>query len=215
MSPRAGLSRRVLLVEDELLTRTLLVSLLQAHGFEVEACSTAVEASKMVNTFDPDGMVVDISLGIGPTGIDLIHAIKAQRPVMAFVVLSNYAAPPTSVLNLGKVAYLHKKKVADPGLLIDALDSVMTGAIKKESFPFEAPKQISELTKSQYQALAWLAEGLSNQEIAERRGTTVQSVEQMLGRIYDKLGLRESGAGSLRVRATSLFKEHLGGKAVS
>lgn len=215
MSPSAGLQRRVLLVEDELLTRTLLVSLLEGQGFEVEACGSAVEASKLVNTFDPDGMVVDISLGIGPTGIDLIHAIKSQRPVMAFVVLSNYSAPPVSIMNLGKVAYLHKKKVADPGLLIEALDSVMTGAIKKESFPFEATEQISHLTKSQYQALEWLAEGLSNQEIAAKRGTTVQSVEQMLGRLYKNLGLRETGNRSLRVRAAGFYKEQLGGKAGS
>jgi DNA-binding NarL/FixJ family response regulator len=205
--------RRVLLVEDELLTRTLLASLLESHGFEVETSSNAIEASKIVNSFDPDGMVVDISLGIGPTGIDLIHAIKAKRPVMAFVVLSNYAAAPSSIANLQKVAYLHKKKVADPGLLIEALDSVMTGSIGKEAFPFEMPELISQLTRSQYQVLDWLSEGLSNQEIAARRKTTVQAVEQMLGRLYRKLGLKDSGVGSLRVRAASLYKEQLGGKA--
>ena len=213
MLPASGFKRRVLLVEDELLTRTLLASLLESSGFEVETCSSAVEASKLVNNFDPDGMVVDISLGIGPTGIDLIHAIKAQRPVMAFVVLSNFAAAPSSILNLEKVAYLHKKKVADPVILIEALDSVMTGAIGKEAFPFEMSEQISQLTRSQYQVLAWLSEGLSNQEIAKLRKTTVQAVEQMLGRLYRKLGLKESGAGSLRIRAASFYKEQLGGKA--
>lgn len=214
MDRQAGLMRRVLLVEDELLTRTLLASLLESNGFVVKACGSAVEASKLVGTFDPDGMIVDISLGIGPTGIDLIHAIKSQRPIMAFVVLSNYSAPPTSVMSLGKVAYLHKKKVADPNLLIEALDSVMTGAKNLESFPFEIPETISGLTKSQYEVLSWLAEGISNLEIAERRRTTVQSVEQMLGRIYKKLGLRETGTGSLRVRASTLFTEHLGSKAI-
>lgn len=212
---KAGLMRRVLLVEDELLTRTLLVSLLESQDFEVKACSNALEASKLVNSFDPDGMIVDISLGIGPTGIDLIHAIKAQKPVMAFVVLSNYSVPPASVMRLGKVAYLHKKRVADPGLLIEAIDSVITGAKNSKSFPFEIPEAISGLTSAQYQVLAWISEGLSNQEIAIRRGTTVEAVEQMLGRLYKKLDLHKSGSGSLRVRASSLFKDKLGGKATA
>ena len=211
---RTGFTRRVLLVEDEQLTRSLLENYLEANGFEVRGAANAAEASKVARDFDPDAMIVDISLGEGPSGIDLIHAIKNASPHMAFVVLSNYAVAPTSIKDLSKVAYLQKRNVGDPGTLLEALDSVLTDRDPEELFPLSQTNPLSSLTAGQIEVLSWLAAGLSNQEIANRRNTTIQSCEQLIRRIYDKLGLKRDSSKSLRVQATGLYTAIAGNKVI-
>lgn len=207
-------TRRLLLVEDEQLTRSLLEIYLAGKGFEVRSAATAAEASKLARDFDPDAMIVDISLGDGPSGIDLIHAIKNGSPHMAFVVLSNYAVAPTSIKDLSKVAYLQKRNIGDLAMLLQALESVLTDRDPEELFPLTQTNPLSSLTAGQIEVLSWLAAGLSNQEIANRRETTIQSCEQLIRRIYDKLGLKRDSSKSLRVQATGLYTSTAGSKVI-
>lgn len=203
-------SRRLLLVEDEQLMRSLISNLLSQHGFEVEACGSAAEAAHIVSTFDPDVLVVDISLGEGPNGIDLIHAMRNAYPHLAFVVLSNYAVLPTSIQDLSEIAYLRKRDVADPQILVSAVEQVLRDFDASKSFPITQSNALSALTNQQVEVLALMASGLSNQEIALRRGTTVQSTEQLIGRIYKALSLKRNSTKSLRVQATSLYLSIVG-----
>ena len=209
-SPNLGFMRRLLLVEDEQLTQSLISNLLSQRGFEVEACGNASEAAKLARAFDPDVMVVDISLGEGPSGIDLVHAMRNAYPHLAFVVLSNFAALPTSIRDLKEIAYLRKRDVADPQMLIDAVEQVLRDVDASSTFPIAQATALSSLTKQQLDVLALVAAGLSNREIAQRRGTTIQSTEQLIGRIYKALGLKRDRARSLRVQATSVYSSIMG-----
>lgn len=205
-----GFTRRVLLVEDEQLTRALLQTLIAQSGFEVKSCGNAELASEIAETFDPDAMVVDISLGDGPTGLDLIAAMQAARPHLAFVVLSNYAATPAHFKILSKVAYLRKRDVSRPEVLIDALNGVLTDQDPSKTFPLRNIEALSKLTKQQTTVLSMIAQGLTNQEIASRRKTTIQSTEQLITRIYRTLELERSSAVSMRVSATMLYSNIAG-----
>lgn len=192
-------------MEDEQFTRSLIENLLQQEGFEVKACGNAEAAAALVRDFDPDALVVDISLGEGPTGIDLIYALSHGYPHLAFVVLSNYSALPASLDNLTKVAYLRKRDVADPRMLIQAIEDVLRDTDPSKSFPIEQLTVLSKLTTRQLEVLSLIASGLTNQEIAHRRGTTVESTEQLIGRIYKSLGLRRDSAKSMRVQASAIY----------
>lgn len=214
-SPNQGFKRRLLLVEDEQLTQSLISNLLSQRGFEVEACGNASEAATLARTFDPDVMVVDISLGEGPSGIDLIHAMRNAYPHLAFVVLSNFAALPTSIRDLKEIAYLRKRDVADPQMLVNAVEQVLRDVDASSTFPIAQSTALSSLTKQQLDVLALVAAGLSNQEIAQRRGTTIQSTEQLIGRIYKALGLKRDRARSLRVQATSMYSSIMGNQGHS
>lgn len=198
-------TRRILLVEDEQLTRVLLEGFLQRNGFEVLGAESATHAASLSKEFDPDAMVVDISLGDGPSGLDLILAMKNANPHLAFVVLSNYAIPPFAIQDLPKVAYLQKGRVGEARLLVQALESVLTDRDPREQFPLNQPNPISSLTQNQLEVLSWMAAGLTNHEIAKRRGTTIQSTEQLIKRIYDKIGLKRDEYKSLRIQAVSLY----------
>lgn len=203
-------TRRVLLVEDEQLTRALLSKLVHEAGFDVESCGSAEEAAEIAEKFDPDAMVVDISLGDGPNGLDLIAAMQALNPHLAFVVLSNYAATPEHFKILSKVAYLRKRDVSDPKVLIDALNGVLTDKDPAKSYPLRNVEALSQLTKQQTKVLSMIAQGLSNQEIANRRNTTIQSTEQLITRIYRTLKLERSSASSMRVSATTIYSSLAG-----
>lgn len=202
--------RRLLLVEDDRLTRGLIAALLRDGGFDVADCGTASDAAELAAQFDPDAMVVDISLGSGPTGIDLIHAMRNAYPHIAFVVLSNYAALPSAVRDLGNVAYLRKSDVSDPGMVLRAVEEVLRDVDASQRFPLHQPTQLDGLTQAQIEVLALIAAGLSNLEIAARRGTTVQSTEQLISRVYRALGLNRGSAMSMRVQASKIYSETLG-----
>lgn len=210
MLPSAEFKRRVLLVEDEELTRTLVAVLLENEGFDVSSCSNALDAVNLVDSFDPDVLIVDISLGTGPTGIDLVQALKNTKPYLSFMVLSNYAAAPASIKGLKNVAYLQKNTISDKKRILSALDSIFLNNDASRQFPFKVPEKVAGLTKQQVEVLSWMTEGFSNREIANRRNTTVESTEQMIGRIYKKLGLQRDGSRSMRVQAISYFRETLG-----
>lgn len=212
---KQSITRRLLLVEDDQLTRGLISNLFTQSGFDVRSCGSAAEGATLAQKFDPDVMVVDISLGQGPTGIDLIHAMRNAYPHIAFVVLSNYAALPSAFKEFKQVAYLRKRDVADPQMLLQALEEVLHDFDPSERFPIEQQNVLSTLTKPQLEVLAFLAQGLSNHEIATRRGTTIQSTEQLIGRIYRSLGLERDSAKSLRVQATSIFNSITGASAGS
>lgn len=208
----ATFTRRVLVVEDEQLTRTLIAGLLAGSNFEVKACGSALEAMGLVESFDPDALIVDISLGTGPSGIDLVQALKHSKPHLSFMVLSNYSAAPASIKGLQNVAYLQKNSISDPAILINALNSILSSKTSETQYPFSVPERVSDLTTQQLEVLAWISDGLSNQEIASRRNTTIESAEQMIGRIYKKLGLERNSASSLRVQATAIYRTILGNK---
>ena len=209
--PPPGLfSRRLLLVEDDQLTQSLLERLLKQSGFDVLSAGSAAEAAEAAKQFDPDVMVVDISLGDGPNGLDLIRAMKNAYPHVAFVVLSNYAVAPSGLSDFTDVAYLRKRDIADPDILLQAVEQALRDRDLSESFPIAQATPISGLTTSQVEVLALIAKGLSNQEIASRRGTTVQGTEQLISRIYRSLGLRRDSAVSMRVQATSIYSSVTG-----
>ena len=60
-----GMGRRLLVVEDEPLTASLLAEALRAHNFEVATAADVLAAQKAVKEFDPDAALIDISLEIG------------------------------------------------------------------------------------------------------------------------------------------------------
>jgi len=207
---RAPERRRVLLVEDEAMSRTLLSDLVRSAGFDVEACSSAAEAMKAFKKFDPDAVISDIDLGFGPSGLDLVVALSKRAPYLAFVILSNYAITPDYRHEaLGRAAYLRKQELDDASVLIDALEAALTDQSQRGRVA-EAGGRLSVLTAQQVQVLRMIAEGLSNEEIGKRRDTSVKSVEHMTSRIFTALGIESNPGVNVRVAAARIYIEEAG-----
>jgi hypothetical protein len=71
-----------------------------------------------------------------------------------------------------------------------------------------ASKNDSEIliSKTQAELLQLIAQGLSNQAIAEKRGTTLRAVEALVNRTYEALNLKVNNSRNLRVEAVKLWK---------
>ena len=62
------------------------------------------------------------------------------------------------------------------------------------------------LSNTQAELLKLIAQGLSNQAIADKRGTTLRAVEALINRTYQALKLNENDSMNLRVEAVKLWK---------
>ena len=210
MSSQVTERRRVLLVEDEAMSRTLLSDALRAAGFEVEACAKATQALQVFKDFDPDALVTDIDLGSGPSGLDLVVAMSKMAPYLAIVILSNYTITPDyRHPALARTAYVRKQELDDTAKLVDALESALHDQPPREP-PIASGKRLSQLTASQVQVLRMIAEGMSNEEIARQRVTSVKSVEHMITRIFTALGVGADAAVNSRVAAVRIYIEEAG-----
>ena len=73
-------SIRVLLVEDEDFTRTMVSEMLSASGINVLPVASVAEALKSMDEFDPHVVLTDLDLGHGPDGADLLTKVAEDRP---------------------------------------------------------------------------------------------------------------------------------------
>ena len=76
------------MVEDDAFSRTLIVSTLQAGNFDVIAVADAKNAMVSLEDFEPNVALLDIDLGIGPTGIDVAYALRDKKSNLGIVFLS-------------------------------------------------------------------------------------------------------------------------------
>src|SRR5262245_62155624 len=81
-------SMRVLVVEDETVTRTAMKALLTAYGFDVVAMASAEEALRVVpGVGSPFVALIDLDLP-GMNGAELLRRLRAMRPESRAVILT-------------------------------------------------------------------------------------------------------------------------------
>ena len=200
----AGRERSLLIVEDELLTGSLLQTQLQSVGFQVKLVASVQEASRVLRTFDPDIVLIDIHLKGGPNGLYLGQMLAATRPDIAQVYLTGLdevqlagSGHPVAPRGAG---FVSKRHIGSVNALLEEIDRVVGG--RQTVPPLETPEGLGAmLTPKAQQVLQLLAEGFSNQLIADQLKLSVKTVEYRIEQIYQALGIdRESGRNA-RVEA--------------
>lgn len=201
--------RRALIVEDDAFTRTLLATLLGANGFEVAECDSAREAIDRFDAFDPDVLVVDIQLASPPNGAQLAQGLRARAPYLGVVAVSQYPSPQAASI-AGPLpsgsAFVHKGRIDSPGVLLEAIESVLDDAIDPAlvaALPEGSP--LAGCSARQIDLLRLIALGWTNERIAAERGITQRAVEQSAHRLYGRLGLVADTGTNARVRAARLY----------
>lgn len=207
--PRAF--RHVLIVENEPLMRDLLARAVEAAGFVVTTAANAADAKRAMKSIDPDAMVVDIELGPGPNGFELVASLAPSTPAVGIVYLTNLPDPrfgakePSAVKS--NQAYLRKGAIQNGQELVDAIEAVLKDSVTKEyRHDLASNRPFSSLSRRQVETLQLLSEGKTNAQIAEVRGTTVRAVEGMLTRIFELMGI-DARSGNPRVEAASKYHQ--------
>jgi DNA-binding NarL/FixJ family response regulator len=171
-----------------------------------------------VRSDTPDIAIVDIRLP--PThndeGMQAALAIRTDHPGVGVLVLSQYVEVGLAMTLLSESAegagYLLKDRISDVKEFVGAVERVASGgsAIDPIIVSTLLSKRRSDdpldgLTRREREVLELMAEGRSNQGIADRLVITVRSVEKYVSSIFDKLGLPSGGTESRRVLAVLLY----------
>jgi DNA-binding NarL/FixJ family response regulator len=206
---------RVILCEDSALVRDGLERLLGTHGFQITASVTNATAFlDAVKSDPPDVCVVDVRLPPSFTDEGVRAAIEARElvPGLPIVILSQYVeqtyARELFKRSDGGVGYLLKDRVADPAQFVDAVRRVAEGgtaldpeAVSQLLGRRDRQDRLELLTPREREVLALMAEGRSNNGIAEQFVITERAVEKHISNIFWKLDLPATSKDHRRVLA--------------
>lgn len=203
---------RVLIVEDDNFARVATATLLSLANFAVIETNSARTALESLKQSPPQVALVDIDLGLGPTGIDVAHAIRKTLPRVGIVFLTSYLDPRFSRagnLPLPKGSrFIPKSAVTD----IASLASTLLSAIH---YPLEvtAAPERAKLTDHQIEIVRLVASGFTNAEVAKQTSLSEKSVERTIARVLEKLKIPRSNSLNPRVQLVHAFAE-LSGKSL-
>jgi DNA-binding NarL/FixJ family response regulator len=207
-------TRRVLVVDDDVLLASLIKKSLIEAGFLVELAADSARARKQVKDFDPDLVLLDLALGDGPSGIHLAHALHDKRPDIAILVLTKYADAQSISSQAQElpdsVGFIRKQLIAEPGELVEAINKVLADRPSEVRHDRQDAKPFQSLPDKGQEVLRLLAESCSNQEISKRTGLSVKSVERWIDRIYRELDIEVSGSMNPRVAAATKYLRAIG-----
>jgi DNA-binding NarL/FixJ family response regulator len=210
---------RIVIGEDQALLREGIARLLEEAGFDVVGqAGDAVDLRRKVGAHKPDVAVVDIQMP--PTRTDdglraAIH-IRSEHPGTRVLVLSQYVEERYAVDLIGEcaegVGYLLKDRVGDLDEFADAVRRVGEGGsvldpevvTRMLARPrHESPME--QLSPRERDVLELMAQGRSNQGIAEKLWITESAVEKHVTAIFEKLGLERDFEDHRRVLAVLAF----------
>jgi DNA-binding NarL/FixJ family response regulator len=209
---------RLVIADDSVLLREGMVRLLEEQGFEVAGqAGDGEDLLRKVRAHKPDVAVVDVRMPPTHTdeGLRAARQIREELPDTGVLVLSQYVEEEYATELIGDradgVGYLLKDRVADVEAFTDAVRRVGQGgsALDPEVVSLmlgrKRDEPLSELTPREREVLGLMAEGLSNNAIAERLVVTERAVEKHVTSIFGKLGLPPTGETHRRVLAVLAY----------
>ena len=209
---------RVVICEDLALLRDGLRRLLTDNGMEVVA--DVADGERFVSAafgHKPDVCVVDVRLP--PTfrdeGIRAALAARELIPALPVLILSQYVEQTYAAELLadgaGAVGYLLKERVADVEEFVSAVRRVAAGGtvldpeVVAQILARRRTTAMDSLTPREHEVLTLMAEGRSNQAIAETLVITPGAVEKHVSSIFGKLNLPGGVEQNRRVLAVLAY----------
>ena len=201
---------RVLVADDHPMIRTALDVLLKGTEFEIAGwASSGSEAIRLVESIDPDIMLVDVRMADG-TGIDVLRHFRESGDKRKIVLLTAEMTDPGLMDALSLKADGIVLKNADPAHLLDCLQTVATGRqwIDPELGDRAASAGVAARTRvalapRERELIGLVRRGLRNREIAGELGVTEGTVKVYLHSIFDKTGV--ANRTELAMRADALI----------
>jgi DNA-binding NarL/FixJ family response regulator len=207
---------RVLLVEDQLLVRRGIKTLLELAGdiAVIADVGTADEGIAAIRAHRPDVVLLDVRMP-GKSGIEVVRELRASDELPPTILLTTFDDDEALIdgVKAGARGFLLKDISLE--LLTAAIRSVAAGEnlirpaitqhvlrgldrIRPHGETSEAPESPERLTKRELDVLRLIAGGYSNREIAEALGTVEGTVKNHASSILAKLGVRDRTRAVLR-----------------
>ncbi|MEO3773865.1 response regulator transcription factor [Micromonospora sp. B9E7] len=204
---------RVFLLDDHEVVRRGLADLLQSGGdIEVVGESgSAQEATRLIPALRPDVAILDARLPDG-NGIDVCRDVRAVDSSIRGLILTSYEDDEAlfAAIMAGAAGYVLKqirgtdlvdavRRVAAGQSLLDP--AITTRVLERIRNGVEQPRELKSLTDQERRILEYVAEGLTNREIAARMFLAEKTVKNYVSSVLAKLGLeRRTQAAVLATR---------------
>jgi DNA-binding NarL/FixJ family response regulator len=199
---------RVLLVDDQSLLRSGFRALLDLED-DIEVVAEAADGEEgvaLAKKYLPDIALIDIQMPV-VDGIEATRRIAAD-PALAgvhVVILTNYGldeyvfnalragAAGFLVKDIVPQDFLHAVRVAARGdaLLAPSITRKLINRFVTQPFHASAESGLEELTNREREAVALVAQGLSNDQVAERMVISPLTAKTHINRAMTKLNVRD------------------------
>ncbi len=194
---------RIVIADDHTVLRSGLKMLLESQP-DMEVVGEAYDATsafRVVQECVPDVMTVDLSMP-GGSGFDLLRKLKELAPTTRFVVLTMHDDPAYFRASVAAGADGFVLKKAADSELMTAIRSATKGEFysstdwsldsETDATPEVTDRHgpsIQHLSEREREVFTWVAQGMTNQQIADMLTLSVKTVESYRARLMRKLGI--------------------------
>ncbi|MBC3840341.1 response regulator transcription factor [Streptacidiphilus sp. 4-A2] len=213
---------RLIVAEGSAVLRSGLAQVLDGHGHQVVAAVPhARRLPELVAAHRPDVLLLNAVLGSAHPGEGLSAALAAVHLAPGTGVLMFAAEPRMQdaaelFAVAGSAGYVLQERVSDVAELLDSLarvaagqtllDPRVAGAVAPAARPGAGRGALGGLSQGESEVLGLMAQGSSNQAIAEQLRVSEGTVEKRIASVYTKLGVAvDGGRYNRRVLAVLRF----------
>ena len=162
----------------------------------VGEADNADDAESSVELLHPDLVLLDIRLKGTRSGVEVANKLREAHPKLKIVVLTNHAQEPylKSMIKAGVDGYLLKDTA--PSQIVEAIEMVLSGrSVYSNSVNsrlvsgYLREQGAGELTAREAEVLQLVADGRTNEEVAQKLSVGQKAIQMHLTSIYSKLGV--------------------------
>ena len=197
------MNETVAIVEDNNDIRHALEQIIETSGVYTLAgsCTNGEEALVKLPIINPKVVLMDIGLGDGINGIEVVRELKVSNPQILFMMCTIYEEDEKifEALRAGASGYILKK--TSPAKLLDGIKELIEGgapmssqiaskvvaAFQNKSVVASAGSALAVLSKRENEILEMLSTGILYKEIADKLTISSETVRKHVYHIYEKL----------------------------
>lgn len=197
------MSRSVAIVEDNNDIRLALEQIIESSKefTLIGSCVTGEEALIKLPILNPQVVLMDIGLGDGINGIEVVRELKNSRPNILFMMCTIYEEDEKifEALRAGASGYILKK--TSPAKLLEGINELIGGgapmssqiasrvvaAFQTQPVATTLAGNLDALSKRENEILEMLSTGLLYKEISYKLGISSETVRKHVYHIYEKL----------------------------
>ena len=182
----------------------------------VGEATTCDEAIALAEQLQPDVVLMDLNMP-GANGIEATRGIVRQSPDMAILILTMFDDDSVfAAMRAGARGYVLKGAQGEE--TIRAIRAVAHGEaifsptvagrlIDYFAAPSPAQQPFPELSEREREVLTLIAQGYTNDAIAQRLALSPKTVRNYVSSIFDKLGVEDRPGAIIRAREAGLGRD--------